>query len=308
MSERRWILPRVPDLPADLPQYLRDLPLPDDAATRPVVGSLTLLAVIDLYVEQGLSAADIGARAERSASLVSKAIKAGTRLAGMELRRRAGWLGGNTPPHVPAQVHALYQQHRDWTLNDIAAHLGISASTVSLALEAVGVDEAQRQARGVENTRKNLTVTDTELVRLYTEEHLTTVELGQHLSIDPSTVARRLRDLHVPLRPKGGGRHRLDSGHTHEDLSRMYLTEGLTLGAIGERVGASAARVRLLLDDAGVTTRLPRTNTPGNLDVDEAVRLYTQDNWPIYKIAQRQGVGPRRIKNALIDRKVTLRS
>lgn len=97
---------------------------------------------------------------------------------------------------------------------DLAAWFGVDPSTVGERLKAAGVQMRPRGGGDRAATRKVLAVSDDELARLYVEDELSTVELGDRFACSPTLVRRRLKAAGVQMRPPTRRKSQRGSGAT----------------------------------------------------------------------------------------------
>ena len=107
------------------------------------------------------------------------------------------------------------------------------------------------------------------MVRLYCEQRLSALEIARQLGWSPASIENRLEQLGIP--------RRLPWAHnavdcTIEEVTRLYVAEGLSLNAVAARLGCSQRTITRKLIAAGIarreeggTFRYARTDFLGDL-------------------------------------------
>jgi transposase-like protein len=150
------------------------------------------------------------------------------------------------------------------SLAAMAVRLGVVAQTVHNWLVAGGV------ARRPSPAKWRADIDDGEIIRLYTQDGHTAVEIAQQLGCSASLVYGRLARRGVDRRPQAP-RRRL--GLTAVELGQLYGDAGLSLRKLAERYGVSTRAVRGWLVAAGIDRR-PSGTARVDADGDELVALY----------------------------------
>ncbi len=148
------------------------------------------------------------------------------------------------PPEVRKRSIALYES-------------GLSARAVARRMHreqgiAITAQTVSRWARELGKSRPiggpRILVPGEEARALY-ESGLSLDQVAERLRIGPTTVAKRLRELGVVVRPSGS---RFLHALTKERLRVLYVREGRTMRSIAGEVGCSVATVYRLLRVYGV--------------------------------------------------------
>lgn len=131
-------------------------------------------------------------------------------------------------------------------------------------------------------------VSPEELRRLYQQERLSTVELGERFGVSSRSVRGWLRQLGITPRPQSERRRR-HRPPTPAELRRGYVADGLTPGQLATRYGVSASTVSRWLKDAGISRRPPgrRSHAPAG---EELRWLYQVEGLSTAQIGQCYGV------------------
>jgi transposase len=131
-------------------------------------------------------------------------------------------------------------------------------------------------------------VSPEELRRLYQQERLSTVEIGERFGVSGRSVRGWLRQLGIPPRPQSQRRRRHRPPNPGE-LRRGYIADGLTPAQLATRYGVSASTVTRWLQDAGIPRRPPgrRSHAPAG---EELRWLYQVEGLSTTQIGQCYGV------------------
>ena len=107
----------------------------------------------------------------------------------------------------------------------------------------------------------------------------------------------------VPRRyVKGHSRKGLRIPINKNDLSKLYLEEGLSPRQVAEKIGVSDRTVRNRLKEFGIKTRtISDALTTFRIDKKELYRLYWEENLSSYEIANRYGVTNVTILKHMVD-------
>lgn len=151
----------------------------------------------------------------------------------------------------------------------VAARHGVTDSTITAAVRAAG---HPRHTPG-EHCRGHFD--DNEVIRLYTQEHLSPPKVAARLGITARTVRTTLDRLGVPRRDDrhthSGGSNRLPE--TVLRAAGQLYADGLTRREVSERLGIHHRVVDKGIDLVGATRR-PAAHIPGALPgVDRAAAL-----------------------------------
>src|SRR5436305_15227296 len=76
-----------------------------------------------------------------------------------------------------------------------------------------------------------------ELVKLYQENGWTTQQIGQHFGVSGETVRVQLARLDIPRRGKPWSSTEARAQLSSERLQQLYVMDGLSLAAIGKKLG-----------------------------------------------------------------------
>ena len=160
------------------------------------------------------------------------------------------------------QIEHLYY-HEEKSTYEIAAILGCSASTVSNKMEQHdmplrSISEAHKNQHA-RNPRVALDIT--EIVRLYFEERLSLLKIGEQLGVSDTTIREKLLKAGYTLRApyemvhlKGRSSRFTDADVS--EMERLYCEEELSLRKVAERIpNCTAATVGNKLRERGVRLR-----------------------------------------------------
>jgi transposase len=160
----------------------------------------------------------------------------------------------------------------------MAARLGVVAQSVHNWLVAGGVPRRSSPARFRSD------IGDGEIVRLYSQEGHTAVEIAEQLGCSTSLVYGRLARRGVDRRPQAPRRR---PGPTAQELSHRYGDCGLSLRDLAGHYGVTTRAVRGWLVAAGIDRR-PSGTARVDCDGDELVALYGA-GWSAPQIAGHLG-------------------
>ncbi|MGI8680783.1 MAG: hypothetical protein ACR2JO_01345 [Mycobacteriales bacterium] len=227
-------------------------------------------------VEEGLTIAEVAARAGRPAATVADQLrKAGVLV---ERRRRPSELD-------PAALRKLYVDEQR-TLSQVARLLGCSDDRARAGLLAAGVElRPPRQPRG----RPPLPALHKEQLReLYVGRGLSAAEIAAQVGGGTTRVTAALNRYGIPLRPASRRRvPRLDVDLA--TLTDLYVSLRLDDTEIGARFGVPAWRVKARRLQLGVARPLvppPHPGPPPAPPADELRLLYLDQGMPTERIAR----------------------
>jgi transposase len=143
-----------------------------------------------LYEQQRLVPAEIGERVGVS----GRTVRTWLQQLGVPLRPKHERRRRHLPP-TPAQLRRRYLAD-DLSIGQLAAHYGVSASTVRRWLKNAGIPGRPPGGRSKAPSRQ-------ELYRLYQTEGLSSTQIGERYRVRQSTAHNWLRAAGVPLRPQG---------------------------------------------------------------------------------------------------------
>jgi len=132
------------------------------------------------------------------------------------------------------QEDRIIQAYRaNQTVGSICDDFGVSKQLVYPTL----------RRRGIEPDRAALRLDESEIVRYYTQERMTTVEIAAHLAVSAQTVTRALlRNGVVPRRDQRPRHDGVKAQGREEHILRAYR-EGLSRTEIAKQVGVTGATV-----------------------------------------------------------------
>jgi excisionase family DNA binding protein len=211
------------------------------SSTRLFGGRFTREELEDLYVRQGLTQREIGARFGIHQGTVWSAL----RTAGIPARPRGSWL-----------VAAGAEVSRE-ILEDLYGGQGLSLAKVA---ERLGVSPKTARARFVRfgiplRSRDGVDVPHEVLEHLYVTGGLGVRAVGRHLGISCDQV-RAARHRHgIAAHPPG----RMPDGRvpSREELEDLYLRQGLSSAVIAERFGVNQRTLKAHLGRHGISRRGP---------------------------------------------------
>ena len=140
------------------------------------------------------------------------------------------------------------------------------------------------------------------LGELYLAQGLSVAAIAKRTGWSSKRVRTRLREAGVPVRSVGP-KDPNATPPSREVLEELYVRQGLSVAAVGRRLGWSTTRTQEFLTRFGVPTRPPRpagSHWPAQLRSREALAdLYLSQGLSSTAIAHLVGVGPRQVLAAL---------
>ncbi|MDX1747411.1 MAG: HNH endonuclease, partial [Halobacteriales archaeon] len=146
---------------------------------------------------------------------------------------------------IPKDELATKYLDEGWSIEQCADHFGCSTTTVERRLRSYDLTARSPGNRPVE-------VSKTELERLYVEQGLTTIEVGEILGCHPSTVGSKLKAHGISTTGANHG-HSIDI--PEDELVSLYLDEGLTTYDLGDRYGCHPTVIERRLRWYGIEDR-----------------------------------------------------
>jgi hypothetical protein len=201
----------------------------------------------------------------------------------------------------------LYEVDRLST-ETIGARLGVGGSTVKSWLRSYGI----RSRKNGEALRAPGRPSDIELRRLYSEEKLTTRQIGKMCGVRHITIRRWLAEIDCDVRPAGRGLvSRGIDPPNRDELHRMIHINHLTYKEIGSRFGVDLTAVTYWVKKHGVEPptiwytrrkgRMPRLP-----DAAELASLY-ESGLSLDQIGERFGVCSGPIKRLCLEYGIEIR-
>ena len=243
--------------PAGVHNLLRRAGLPTrPAAPRTVRHDPAELAeVVRLYRDEERSLQDVGAAFGRGPDWAKARVQA----AGLTIRP-----AGTRGTRLDVEQLRRWRVADQLTIAEVAARAGAPAATVAETLRKAGVTMPPRR-------QQRVALDPAVLRRLYVEEHRTLTQVAAQLGASGPRVRAALVAAGIPLRP---ARRRADRPPlptlTTEQLSELYVDQGLTARQIAARFGGSANWVLTALDTRGIPRRPGGSRTVPPLAVDAA--------------------------------------
>lgn len=145
--------------------------------------------------------------------------------------------------------------------------------------------------RGQWNPNFRNDLDDKEIKKLYTEERLSTYQIGKKLGTNCSTINKRLKKQGVKVQDK----------NTHDDLDveeikKLYIERGLSTHQIGKKLGTSYSTINRRLKEQGIKLR---NKFRDDLNDEEIKNLYIEKGLSIVQIGEKFGVASSTISRRL---------
>jgi len=200
---------------------------PRGGRARPLDESDVADRLRDLYVEQGLSVAEVARHVGHSRDWVV------TRLDRLGLPR-PGWQKKPRRALPAARLRRLWVDERR-SVPEVAEQFGVPADWVRAELARHGISRPRRPPPGL------TPLTTKVLEDLYVHQGLSATEIAHRVGGSPTRVVEALERAGIPRRPRG---QRPDLPELSRDLLvELYVDQGLSCRAIAARVGGSDQRV-----------------------------------------------------------------
>ena len=153
-----------------------------------------------------------------------------------------------------------------------------------------------------------------QIIRMYSEDGLSTYRIAEQVEIDRQRIARILRREGVKIAPRGSGRSRplrVVDGLSEETLRALYIDRWLSSTEIGRALGISDRLVRSRLALWGIERR-----TRGSFDrhdrtdvaLEERGRLYVDKELAASEVGKELGVSGRIVLQAAHTHGVPVRT
>ena len=144
-----------------------------------------------------------------------------------------------------------------------------------------------------------------EIVRLYTEELLSSPQIAERYECDSKVISRMLHSKGVELRDP----HAKHEAWTDaEVIKRLYTEEFMSSPQIGEIYKCQGGLIHRILHSQGVKLRDPHTKHTAWKQKKKIVQLYTKKRMSTYQIAQAYDCSHRVIAKILRSEGVKLRN
>jgi len=254
-----------------------------DERIRQIVRRPREREVARLYAEERLTVEGFGARFALTRGRVRQILGG----VGVGLRRASS--GPAPPPHLKerdGEIARLYAE-RDLTLREIGERFGLTRERVRQIAGRAGL----APAAGVKRKRNQ------EIIRLYVEEGLAASGVGARLGMTKSAVFRVLERAGVPRR-SGGWRSSWpwrDAAQRSDEIARAYVEEGSSPTEIALRFGVSRGCVHLVLCRSGAK----RPSSDIVAANQEVIRTYLEEGLTRREVAERFGLTPWRVSYIL---------
>jgi hypothetical protein len=238
-------------------QLLRRAGLPTRPAAPRKAGHdpAELTEVVRLYRDQGRSLHDVGAAFGRGPDWA----KARVRAAGLTIRP-----AGIRPTGLDLEQLRRWRVDDRLTIAEIAARTRRPAATIAENLRKAGITTPPRRP-------ERPAPDPAALRRLYVDEYRTLPQVAAHLGVSGPRVRAAMVAAGIPLRP---ARRRADRPPlpplTAEQLTDLYVHQGLTAREIAAMFGGSANWVLAALETRGIPRRPGGSRTLPPLGVDAA--------------------------------------
>lgn len=228
----------------------------------------------------GKSIAEIAERNQITTGRVCQMVRAATGMSPSEYRLANGWVTRLLSPQTAARVRAAYRADPRATNIALAQRAGASPAAVAQVLASL--PEPVHRTAG--EPAMDLGVTTEELIALYVDERLNTVQLGERLGADPSTVARHLKRAGIQLRRKGGA-----LAFPLAEAIRLYTNQQYTPAMLARRYNVTTDTIVWQLDKAGVY-EVYRDSAHVPLSNLALLEMFERDKPTVRAIAERYGV------------------
>ena len=141
---------------------------------------------------------------------------------------------------------------------------------------------------------------DKEIKKLYINEGLSTIQIGEKLGTNATTIHERLKKQGVKGRNK-----RIHDDLDDEEIKKLYIEGGLTTIQIGKKLGVSYVTISNRLKKQGIKVRDKRIRD--DLYDEEIKKLYIEGGLTTIQIGEKLGVSYVTISNRLKKQGVKLR-
>ncbi|HHP5633491.1 hypothetical protein ACS2JV_26575 [Bacillus cereus group sp. BceL102] len=139
-------------------------------------------------------------------------------------------------------------------------------------------------------------ITKEELHRLYWEEGKTTEEIGRLYNVGQTPVLALMRELGITRRQ--GGKEKIPEFLTAEELSRLYIDEGKSIGEIARLYRRNGKHVRILMKRYGIQLRpAGKQQLEDKISVEEISHLYWKEEKTLKELALHLKVGTNAVLN-----------
>lgn len=182
------------------------------------------------------------------------------------------------------------------SLNKVAKLAGCSQDAIRTRLNKAGIEIRQFKPR-------QFKISDEEMKRLYEEELLSIMKIGEIAGCSKSTVSRRLSDQGVDV----NFRALYTLNITKEEMKRLYVEEGKSVYEIAEIAGCNYPNISLHLKEMGVEKRPPEIEYKFDYSKEEIVQMYV-DGKSSAEIGDIIGGSGATVLNYLKDFSVDIRS
>lgn len=233
------------------------------------------------------------------------------REAGLPIRKdqRASRPGRGVSPLLGGPDLRRWYQEEGRSPRAIAAQTDLSISTINRYLDRY--DIPRRDLPAAQALRRRLP-SDAVLRRLHFKEGRSAADIAREYGVGEKAVLKHLRRLRRPEDPRTV--RQKEPPIDEATLRRLYVDQGLSLLALGDRVGASACAVRNWLRRYGIRPRPQgKSRRVGTLRRFQASKsdlrnLYVRQRLSLEEIARRKGVALETVRQALVRLGIPVRS
>lgn len=187
------------------------------------------------------------------------------------------------------ELYRLYINDRK-TLTEIGNMFETSPVTARNWLKSAHIklrSSSDAQLKGV------LRPSNGDLKKMYIDDNMTTVEIGERVGVGNSTIGRWMKRAGIPMKTPTNARLRNCTRPTNDELFMWYVSDGKTVIGIADMLGVSDGAIKTWLIEADIHVRShseAQLHGKQKPTVEELYRLYIDENCSAREVADVFGV------------------
>src|SRR3989338_8813729 len=246
------------------------------------------------YVDERMSAIKIGEKFGVSDSFVRKLL----RNCGIETRKTNRLPEGFTKP-TKEELGRMYV-YKGMGTEKIAEKFGVSHNSVCKWLIKYGIEvrdiSEAKLPKGFTKPNKQ------ELKRMYVKERMSSIKIAEKLGVGNATVRDWLKENEIKTRDRSEAR--LPEGvtkPTKEELERMYIDEGMSIGKMEKKLGVSKTGVFRWLKEYDIERIRAKRLSEGftKPTKEELEKMYIDERMSTHKIGEKLRVNHKSVNRWL---------
>jgi len=267
--------------------------------------------IVSLYLNDGMSFKTIGDRYGRCQDAIRKVLleQAKDKIRPRNIRGR----GAGKSIFTENQQQEIIRLYKDEMLSfdAIAVRMGTSFQPVKNVIKRL----APEIVRGTGDANKLFTAEqENEICRLYQEEGLSTIKLGERFGVSSNTIHSVLVKYNIPRRRRGGWKKKNPENTftpEQEQQIRLEYSRGESANSLRIKFGTHQTEIKNILKRGGINLRPPKVN-PEDITVlseseERDIATAYQEGSSAKTLASRYKISPQRVNRILAEHGVKKR-